>query len=57
MVKRNQPYLPGYICPTTGRVAVLVRDYANSDLNGDAVAYWYSADAEEFGNDPGRWAR
>jgi hypothetical protein len=50
-VAKNQPFPPGYVCPTTGRVAVLVRDYANSDLNGDATAYWFSVDVEEFGFD------
>jgi prepilin-type processing-associated H-X9-DG protein len=48
------PAAVGHICPRTGRVAVLVRDYAASDLNGDAPAYWYSAKAEEWGLDPWR---
>nr|ART90043.1 KleF protein [uncultured bacterium] len=35
-------------------MAVLVREYAASDLNGDAPAYWYSAQSEEWGLDPWR---
>jgi len=30
---RKQPTKPGFVCPHTGRVAVLVRDYAN--IRGD----------------------
>lgn len=48
------PYPPGYVEQRTGRVAVLVRDYAASELNGDAPAYWYSAKSEEWGLDPWR---
>jgi hypothetical protein len=44
----------GFKDPKTGRVAVLVRDYAASDLNGDAPAYWFSQKAEEWGTDPWR---
>ena len=33
---------------------LLVREYAASDLNGDAPAYWYSAQSEEWGLDPWR---
>ena len=44
----------GHVCPRTGRVAVLVSTYAASDLNGDAPAYWYNAQAEEWGLDPWR---
>ena len=51
---QKQPIKPGFVCPSTGRVAVLVKQYANSDLNGDAPAYWYSAQAEEWGLDPWR---
>lgn len=36
----------------TGRVCVRVADFASSDLNGDRVAYFYSADADSFGMDP-----
>lgn len=43
MKKQTLPYPPGFVEPNTGRVAVLVREYAASDLNGDAPAYWYSA--------------
>ena len=54
MKKQTLPYPPGFVEPNTGRVAVLVRDYAASDLNGDAPAYWYSAQSEEWGLDPWR---
>ncbi len=54
MAKQTLPYPPGFVEPTTGRVAVLVREYADSDLNGDAPAYWYSAQSEEWGLDPWR---
>ena len=54
MKKQTMPYPPGFVEPNTGRVAVLVRDYAASDLNGDAPAYWYSAQSEEWGLDPWR---
>lgn len=54
MAKQPLPYPPGFVEPTTGRVAVLVREYADSDLNGDAPAYWYSAQSEEWGLDPWR---
>ncbi|HEY9269348.1 MULTISPECIES: DUF2761 domain-containing protein [Burkholderiales] len=52
MTKMLRPYPLGYVCPNTGRVAVLVRAYADSDLNGDAPAYWYSQKSEEWGLDP-----
>lgn len=54
MAKQTLPYPPGFVEPITGRVAVLVREYAASDLNGDAPAYWYSAQSEEWGLDPWR---
>ncbi len=41
----------GYVCPTTGRVAVRVADFARSDLNGDAPAYLLNEEAEEMGLD------
>lgn len=44
----------GYVCPTTGRVAVAVADLANSDLNGDVTAYWLDENAEFFGLDAWR---
>ncbi|EDP8962423.1 DUF2761 domain-containing protein [Pseudomonas aeruginosa] len=53
-MQRQEPKQPGYVCPTTGRVAVLVKDYADSDLNGDAPAYWFNPDAEGWGMDPWR---
>ncbi len=43
------PKKPGYVCPTTGRVAVLVSDLAESDLNGDAPAYYYDEVADDMG--------
>lgn len=52
---RRTGYAPvGYVCPQTGRVAVNVKQFANSDLNGDASAYWFEAIDEEFGLDPWR---
>lgn len=38
--------------PLTGRVAVLIADFARSDLNGDASAYWWNPEAVE--TDPWR---
>ncbi|ELM8940425.1 DUF2761 domain-containing protein [Escherichia coli] len=49
---RQEPKQPDYVCPMTGRVAVLVKDYADSDLNGDAPAYWFNPEAEGWGMDP-----
>ena len=49
MPKFPQPKAPGYVHPTTGRVAVLVADLADSDLNGDAPAYFYNEEAEDMG--------
>ena len=46
MPKFPQPKAPGYVHPTTGRVAVLVAELAASDLNGDVPAYFYSVEAE-----------
>ncbi|WP_050570532.1 DUF2761 domain-containing protein [Xanthomonas arboricola] len=54
MKKQTLPYTPGFVEPNTGRVAVLVRDYAASDLNGDAPAYWYSREIGAWGLDPWR---
>lgn len=48
----HDPFPPGYVCPKTGRVAVLVADLAESDLNGDAQAYWFNHEAEQRGLDP-----
>lgn len=45
---------PGHVDPETGRVAVLVGDYAHSDLNGDVYAYWYETEAVAHGMDPWR---
>lgn len=52
--REQQPNTVGAIDCETGRVCVLVADYAASGLNGDAPAYWYSADAASFCMDP--WA-
>lgn len=54
MPKFPQPKTPGYVHPATGRVAVLVSELADSDLNGDAPAYFYSAQDEGLGFDPWR---
>lgn len=51
---RLAPNTPGAVDFDTGRVCVLVRDYAGSDLNGDAAAYWWIEHASSFGGDP--WA-
>lgn len=48
------PIRPGYICPKTGRVAVLAAAYAGSELNGEVPVYWYSQHAEDWGLDPWR---
>lgn len=54
MPKFPQPKAPGFVHPATGRVAVLVGDLADSDLNGDVPAYFYSEEAEGLGFDPWR---
>lgn len=54
---RQEPKQPGYVCPTTGRVAVLVKDYADSDLNGDASAYWFNPEAEGWAWTLGNWSK
>ncbi len=55
MCKRFSAPLPaGYICPSTGRVAVLVSAYEASDLNGDAWAYDFNQEAEAHGLEPWR---
>jgi len=54
MAVRLAPKAPGYVCPRTGRVAVLVADLADSDLNGDVSAYWLDQEADELGMDPWR---
>lgn len=54
MPKFPAPKAPGYVHPTTGRVAVLVADLADSDLNGDAPAYFYNEEAEDMGLDAWR---
>ena len=41
----------GYVCPSTGRVAVSVAVLAESDLNGDVTAYFLDENAELFGLD------
>lgn len=47
MPKYPKPKEPGYVCPKTGRVAVLVGELADSDLNGDAPAYMLNEAAEK----------
>jgi hypothetical protein len=56
MSKYPKPKAPGYVCPRTGRVAVLVGDLAESDLMGDVPAYLFNeADADAgAGRDPWR---
>lgn len=49
MAKFHQPKAPGYVCPKTGRVAVLAADLARSDMNGDAWAYFYNEEADRMG--------
>ena len=49
MSKSNPPKTPGYVCPETGRVAVLVADLAGSSLNGAVSAYFYREEAEDTG--------
>lgn len=44
----------GYVCPSTGRVAVSVAELANDDMNGDVTAYWLDENAEFFGLDAWR---
>lgn len=48
------PKPPGYADPSTGRVAVLVGDLADSVLNGDVSAYYLDPFAEARGRDPWR---
>ena len=54
VLERKRPNQVGHIDWQTERVCVLAADYAASDLNGDASAYWYSPDARDMGLDP--WA-
>jgi len=49
MGKFYKPKEPGWVHPGTGRVAVLASDYADSDFNGEGVAYWYNEDADVMG--------
>lgn len=49
MTEYNQPKAPGYICPKTGRVAVLAAKLAESDMNGDVWAYFYNEEADRMG--------
>lgn len=48
MAKMLRPYPVEYVCPNMGQVALLVRAYADNNLNGDASPYWYSQKAEEW---------
>lgn len=55
MSKRfSAPLSAGYVCPKTGRVAVLVAAYEASDLNGDAWAYDFNQEADTHGLEPWR---
>lgn len=47
--KSYYPHPDGYIHPSTGRVAVLVRDFEASTLNGEVPAYALNQEAEEMG--------
>lgn len=47
--KQTQDAPFGYCGSFPDRVAVSVKRYAESELNGDAPAYWYSRDADEMG--------
>lgn len=51
MSKYTAPNAPGYVCPKTGRIAVLAADFACSDLNGEAPAYLFNAEADSYGLD------
>lgn len=42
----------GHVDSRTGRVAVSVVDFCNSDLNGNVPAYIFNSEADEFGLDP-----
>lgn len=46
------PKPEGYMDWKTGRVAVLASKYADSDLNGDVYAYYYSEANDEMGLEP-----
>lgn len=54
MSRYQEPKQPGYVCPQTGRVAVLVSTFAASELNGDASAYLFNQDAEDMHLEPWR---
>lgn len=54
MYKYPKPKAPGYVCPRTGRVAVLVGDLAESDLMGDVPAYLFNEADAGAGRDPWR---
>lgn len=46
--------IEGYIDTETNRVAIQAAKYQDSDLNGDAPAYWYSTESAAHGLDPWR---
>ena len=50
--RRLPPNTAGAVDHETGRVCVLVEDYAGSSLNGDAAAYWLTPSESDL--DP--WA-
>lgn len=41
----------GYVCLMIGWVVVLVKDYVDSDLNGDVLVYWFNLEVEGWGMD------
>jgi hypothetical protein len=54
MSKYPKPKVPGYVCPRTGRVAVLVGDFAESDVMGGVRAYLFNEADAGAGRDPWR---
>lgn len=54
MKSQADPIQPGETDPETGRVAVSVRSFEASELNGDAPAYWLDSPTRELGIDPWR---
>lgn len=47
-----QTLKPGEVDPDTKRIAITLRDFANSPLNGDFYAYLWSLDSWKMGLDP-----
>lgn len=44
----------GFVCPSTGRVAVSLSEFAASEFNGETNSYFYRQSSEDSGFDP--WA-